>query len=345
MPEFSEEEYYKQMLDDDSIARAREEAAKQRQTARYGLAGQQIAKAFSGSKQDPAFWNQMLGDADRLEGEAQSDRARKLGLLNAIQKSRRQREEMDMKRQSESLQNQYLREKLSLQQQGLDEKKAARMAQDSLRRQELSMEDKADQSRLVPGMGYALTKDDAKKMKEAQIQKAKFDRQLKEMMDLREKYGAEVLNRDAVARGKALSKDLLLTYKNLAKLGVLSKSDEDIVNAIIPADPLAFTASNILPSGIVGEDPVMTKLRGLSRGIDEDFKSTIAARMEGGDTIAAGMPEKPKAIVESGTAIADEGPKAPDGMVLMKAPDGSVRAVPRDKVEKYRQKGATLLEN
>src|SRR5690606_37773603 len=109
-----------------------------------------------------------------------------------------------------------------------------------------------DLAELQTNYGVALTKDDAKKLKDAGEKKASFDRKLGEMIALREKYGGDVLNREAVARGKQLSKDLLLAYKDLSKLGVLSQSGEAILNAIIPEDPLNFNLS-----GLVGQDPTM----------------------------------------------------------------------------------------
>lgn len=136
----------------------------------------------------------------------------------------------------------------------------------------------------VPGIGVALNREDAKIMKDAVEQKAKFDRQLGEMIELRKKYGAEVANRSAVRRGKQLSKDLLLTYKNLAKLGVLSKSDEDIINAIIPSDPLEFNVS-----GLFGQDPTLVQLESLRNDVEQDFLTTVRNRMRDGGSITSNV--------------------------------------------------------
>lgn len=123
--------------------------------------------------------------------------------------------------------------------------------------------------------GLANTVDDAKQLKEAHEAKQNFDGKLQEMIDLRKKYGGEFLNREAVARGKQLSKDLLLEYKNMAKLGVLSKSDEDIINAIIPDDPLAF-------SPVPGQDPILSNLEKFKADSDRDFSTRVQTRTRQG---------------------------------------------------------------
>lgn len=123
--------------------------------------------------------------------------------------------------------------------------------------------------------GLANTPDDAKQLKEGHEAKANFDSKIQEMIDLRNKYGTEYFNREAVARGKQLSKDLLLEYKNMAKLGVLSKSDEDIINAIIPEDPLG---NDWAP----GQDPILSNLQKFKADSDRDFKTRIQTRTRSG---------------------------------------------------------------
>jgi hypothetical protein len=135
-------------------------------------------------------------------------------------------------------------------------------------------ERKEFEEKYVPGVGLAYTLQDAKDLKDGVEQKSKFDRQIQEMIDLRTKFGFEVGNRAAVARGKQLSKDLLLTYKNMAKLGVLSQSDEAIVNAIIPADPLAAT----LPGQ--GPDPILEMLTKFKNDLSLDFDTRIQNRIK-----------------------------------------------------------------
>lgn len=151
---------------------------------------------------------------------------------------------------------------------------------------ELQQQDRAskeqeqeDEKRLqleVGDVGIAKTKTDAKDLKTAVELKDKLDRQIGEMIDLRKKYGTEYLNDNAVERGKQLSKDLLLTYKNLAKLGVLSKSDEDIINQIIPADPLGHDWNPFY-------DSILHRLEGFRGDINSDFDTRVRNRLRNPD--------------------------------------------------------------
>ncbi|WP_374028337.1 hypothetical protein ACES2J_08370 [Bdellovibrio bacteriovorus] len=120
--------------------------------------------------------------------------------------------------------------------------------------------------------GTARTADDAKQLKAAAETKAKFDRQLQELIDLRKDKGVEYLDRDAVARAKQLSRDLLLGYKDLAKLGVLSQSDEAILNDIIPKDPLG-------QDWAPGQDPTLHKLEKFQGDVESDFNSRLDQRL------------------------------------------------------------------
>lgn len=135
-------------------------------------------------------------------------------------------------------------------------------------------QDKYLEERSTP-YGLARTPDDAKKLKEAGELKSKFDRMMDEMIGLRESKGAEFFDRESVGRGKQLSKDLLLAYKDLAKLGVLSQSDEKILNEIIPSDPLQWNASSV-----VGQDPTMVKLRKFREDSNADFQTRLSTRLK-----------------------------------------------------------------
>lgn len=130
----------------------------------------------------------------------------------------------------------------------------------------------------VPGLGRAITPDDAKNLKEATVAKKNFDSKIGEMIALREKHGGgTILNRADVARGQQLSKDLLLAYKNMQKLGVLSKSDEDIINAIIPNDPLQFTSPL---AKIQGQDPILSNLKKFKSDAEDDYNQNLSLRLK-----------------------------------------------------------------
>lgn len=142
----------------------------------------------------------------------------------------------------------------------------------------------------IEGYGYANNADDAKQLKDATIGKSNFDNKLQQLIDLRtEKKGGAILDREAVARGKQLSKDLLLEYKNLQKLGVLSQSDEAIINAIIPSDPLEY---NSPVAAIQGQDPILNNMKKFKGDSDTDFQTRLKMRLKGGETQtqAAGKP-------------------------------------------------------
>lgn len=121
--------------------------------------------------------------------------------------------------------------------------------------------------------GLARTKDDAKKLKDATELKEAFDSKLSEMIQLREKHGGgEIWNREDVSRGKQLATDTLLLYKDLAKLGVLSKSDERLLNKVIPEDPLAY-------SFVPGQDPILSNLKKFKGSAEQDFQTRLNTRL------------------------------------------------------------------
>lgn len=155
----------------------------------------------------------------------------------------------------------------------IEQKKLDRQEAREERRFQAGIKASEKEQALTTPYGLANTPDDAKQLKEAHEAKSNFDSKLQEMIDLRKKYGAEAFNREAVARGKQLSKDLLLEYKNMAKLGVLSKADEDIINAIIPKDPLEWSAASL-----VGQDPILHKLESFKADSDKDFSTRVQTR-------------------------------------------------------------------
>jgi hypothetical protein len=168
------------------------------------------------------------------------------------------RQQREMDRQDRALNNNLRKEEITL------------------KRQEVS-NDKLN--KLQTQFGIANTEQDAKTLKDAYEEKANFDSKINEMIKLREdNNGGALFDREAVARGKQLSKDLLLSYKNMAKLGVLSASDEKIINAIIPADPLEY---NSPLAAIQGQDPILHQLKSFKKDSDKDFSTKVATRIRG----------------------------------------------------------------
>lgn len=166
-----------------------------------------------------------------------------------------------------------------------EEQMAQRWKEREFGQKERELQQKLGESKnFVPGLGYALNADDAKKLKDAKIMKEKFDRQIGELISLREEKGVEHLDREAVGRGRQLSKDLLLTYKNLSKLGVLSKADEAIVAAIIPENPLG---NDWMP----GQDSILHQLKKFKVDLEDDYQSTLATRLKSSMGSVAGRRE------------------------------------------------------
>lgn len=128
--------------------------------------------------------------------------------------------------------------------------------------------------------GTANTIDDASKLKAAHELKNSFDNKIDQMIELRKKHGGGAIwNREDVARGQQLSKDLLLAYKDMAKLGVLSQSDEAILNKIIPEDPLQY---NSPVAAIQGQDPTLTRLQSFKADSNKDFETRVSTRTRAG---------------------------------------------------------------
>lgn len=152
--------------------------------------------------------------------------------------------------------------------------KRAELGQRRSELQDLKIQEK--QNQLQTPFGLAQTSDDAKQLKSASEEKANFDRKIQELIDLRKTYGGEIGNREAVARGKQLSKDLLLAYKNMSKLGVLSQSDEAIINAIIPPDPLEFRSPL---AAMQGQDPILNNLQKFKDDAEADFQQKLRNRL------------------------------------------------------------------
>ena len=153
--------------------------------------------------------------------------------------------------------------------------KRAELGQKKQELQDLKIKEK--QMQLETPFGMAQTPEDAKQLKAASEEKANFDRKIQELIDLRTaKGGGAVLDREAVSRAKQLSKDLLLAYKNMAKLGVLSQSDEAIINAIIPADPLEY---NSPLAALQGQDPILNNLKKFKADAEADFNQKLMNRL------------------------------------------------------------------
>lgn len=168
----------------------------------------------------------------------------------------------------------------SFRQKELDSKTLDRKeAREERRYQAGIIRDEKTQALATP-YGQANSVDDAKQLKEGHEAKKNFDNKINQMIALREKHGGgAILDREDVERGKQLSKDALLEYKNMAKLGVLSKSDEDIINAIIPENPLKY---NDPIAAVQGQDPILNRLKEFKKDSDLNFSTKVQTRTKEG---------------------------------------------------------------
>lgn len=201
------------------------------------------------------------------------------------------------------------------------------------RKDALAVKNEEKQMALTTPYGLANTPDDAKIIKEAHEAKMSLFSQVDEMIKLRQKYeGGAIMQPDDQGYATQLSNDALLAYKNLKKLGVLSKSDEDIVNAIIPKDPLRLRG---MAEVISGQDAVLSKLVNFRDNKSKDFASGIQARIRGGDVAAKKVLEEDK----------QSAPKTnqQDGAVRMRDPKGNIRLVSPENVEAAKAAGGVEL--
>ena len=230
---------------------------------------------FTGSAVD-------VGLQEKREDLAKFDQSRKDFLQNVLSERKEGRADERTERQ---LTAQDERQERQLTAQATEREKDRELEREKLVASRISARDekankaaekKEEKQRklFIPTLGqFALTEQDSKDTKTALDKGQQFREKVNEMISLRTKHGAETLNREAVARGKQLSKEVLLLYKDLAKLGVLSKSDEDIINAIVPDDPLDFSIAQL-----AGADPVMKQLKGLKGDIDRDETNFLKSR-------------------------------------------------------------------
>lgn len=293
---------------------AQESANRRSLAADMGRAGETIARAFAPGAQTGGdqFYAGIEARGQQDLQRALQTRQQKMQMLKYLQGKKQQQAnlELDERRHQETIAGKSEAEKMRRLEREEDRKFRAEQkekdraakekdtkatnayrkeVQDQRRedkeRREKEKREEKNQKLYVPGLGLANTEEDAKKLKDGVEMKVKFDRQLQEMIDLRKKFGVEYVNREAVGRGKQLSNDLLLTYKNLSKLGVLSKPDMEIVNSIIPADPL-------------GEDgpgeSVLKRLEAFFADTNADYKTTLKTRLQNPEEALAGIDDRPR---------------------------------------------------
>lgn len=141
--------------------------------------------------------------------------------------------------------------------------------------EDVKKEERETQSKYIKFLDqYASTSEDAKEIKTALANKSVIERGVDQMIELRKKHpNGTITDREDIARGQQLSVQALLKYKNLAQLGVLSKTDIELIDRLFPQNPL-----EVNPSAIVGQDPTMAKLKQLKQNLHTDFNMFLETK-------------------------------------------------------------------
>lgn len=252
---------------------------------------------------------------------AQKDRH---AAISEYLSGKKQNENMEFQKKRLEADNQYRQDNLNAQAENRKEMRDHRtfLTNEAVaRKKEIDDRNLSEKEQaLQTPYGLANTIDDAKKLKAAHESKTNFDNKISEMIALREKHGGgAILNREDVARGQQLSKDLLLEYKNMVTLGVLSESDKNILDKIIPNDPLEYKMA-----GIIGQDPILSNLKAFKGDSQRDFDTKVSTRTR------KGLAEAGKKI-ERKVVDRQVNPKQPGKMKLVYS-DGSSEIVDTGRV-------------
>jgi len=96
----------------------------------------------------------------------------------------------------------------------------------------------------VPGIGLATDPEAAKTLRPDSATFSNFNSGVNKLIKMREKYGSETMPTDAKGEMKQIYNELLLDKKSMAKLGVMSESDLEMLQNIV-ADPTSFNPSTL----------------------------------------------------------------------------------------------------
>lgn len=293
---YLKDKYFTGDLSDKNLSAERETADDRRAMAGVGQGLSTIAAGLTGTKPATDFYDKLATNSDRGVKDIETRRKSKMDEARFAQEAQKFGMDEDKFRRDRRLQDpdspeskvfqnaikaaspemfsddelmhvtaadkDRVQSLAQLKEQVAARKEASRLAYQT--RSDARTEKKQERAeKLETPLGQAKTEQDAKDIKDATASYHNLKQGLQKMEDLRNKYGSEFLNRSAVAEGKNLSTDLLLEYKQLAKLGVLSKSDTDLLNKLIPEDPLQFEWTG----------STMKKLKTLSDTIDGKLKN------------------------------------------------------------------------
>lgn len=139
---------------------------------------------------------------------------------------------------------------------------------------------KDQRDRFVPGLGTAYTIPDAKMLKNMQVDIDEMNQKVDEIINLRKTKGAEKWDTDSVKKAQQLAADLKLKYKGVdwAGLGVLAGPDMEILETIIPGNPLEWNL-NTVTFGLF-KDSTLSKLEEFKSQINNRYNNAIRTRIE-----------------------------------------------------------------
>lgn len=120
--------------------------------------------------------------------------------------------------------------------------------------------------------GFKPTVDDAKKMKEAKANYDTMKSSLERLDALYKKSGTDFVGDDAAAK-EAVMTDLQLSVKNLAQLGVLSKSDIEMIEKMVP-NPTSFWENT---KGLFGADSYQARSKEFGDAMKNKYESAMKA--------------------------------------------------------------------
>jgi len=130
----------------------------------------------------------------------------------------------------------------------------------------------------IEGYGTARNEKEFLEIREGIIVKKKFDAMLDELIQLRKDFGTEFWERKAVRRAQQIGHRLLVDYKKMAGLGVLSKADYDLLNKIIPANALQVDIYQWWDKDL---DPTLNQLIELKEDSTRDFYDSLNEKLKG----------------------------------------------------------------
>lgn len=161
-----------------------------------------------------------------------------------------------------------------------------------------------------PLNGYASTVEESDKIKEALVTNKGVKRDVAKLLELRKKYGGgNITNQEDVALARQIATKLLFKYKKLETLGVLSKPDIELVNQIIPQNPLEL---NLI--GLFGQDPTKVRLENLDTMADDDLLDFLEVRgFKPSQNLTPNPPKIPSGFKKA-TDNGESGYLGPDGL-------------------------------